>query len=669
MTENEAPPSSPGSRPHLVWGGIGLLALANAAIVVSGAWWLTGAKVERVDTVYVERATRDAEARAASLAKAVFAAKTREAVILAAGKLQAEGLEYELAGAQAGHPRVLAASTATLVGEPPDGGLIQALKGQAPLGEIALPTADEPGSRYTAYYVEPVKTIETTVIPPKVTPKASVEALAVAPQNELAITPAPAPSPAASAELRTPLRVITRKTKKQVPIEPSTYVVKSGDTLYKISRERYGDASMFLAIWEANRAAIPNRSSLEAGAKLSLPAGGTREIEVEERVAVYPSEATDMAGRVEAPTPAPTTAPTSTAIAAPALAPLADTQPTVIAKTVMLPLALRLSVPVATRAAVARTDRSLALGLAGVAALVVGATWWLGGLLLDRRRRRDLVQQQTRLLNQLAERFKPQDALFDRAAVRSPWQVEHAAAILAGDEPGGACSDFKLFSDSRLGVFIGDATGSNATALIYRGVANLLWRTHAAEQAPPGRTLLEMNRHLTDYIAQGDHVTGFYAQFDLLSGAVVYAAAAHTGAFVLGRRGGLTMLAGRGMPLGMGQELFAERLEQGHVRLNEGESLLLFTDGMLKAENPDGEPFGLERLEKCLRERPGCNADEVIVTIRQAVQTFTGHPLLDDEAAIVCLRIVNPLVLYPKLEAVPIGSAEPGSQSVHPQVM
>jgi sigma-B regulation protein RsbU (phosphoserine phosphatase) len=99
---------------------------------------------------------------------------------------------------------------------------------------------------------------------------------------------------------------------------------------------------------------------------------------------------------------------------------------------------------------------------------------------------------------------------------------------------------------------------------------------------------------------------------------VVYAAAAHTGAFVLGRRGGLTMLAGKGMPLGVGQELFAERLEQGHVRLNEGESLLLFTDGLLKTEDLHGEPFGLERLEKCLRERPGCNADEVLATIQRA---------------------------------------------------
>lgn len=305
--------------------------------------------------------------------------------------------------------------------------------------------------------------------------------------------------------------------------------------------------------------------------------------------------------------------------------------------------------------------------------------WWLAALLLERRRRRDLARRQAELLGLVGERFRPHAQLFDRNAVRSPWQVEHAAAVLPGDDPGGSFTDFRLFAESRLGLFIGDATGRNATALIYRGVANLLWRTHAADQVAPGRTLLDVNRHLVDYISQGDHVTAFYAQVDLLSGAVSYAAAAHTGAYVLGRRGGLTMLSGRGMPLGVGQELFADRLEQGTVRLNEGESLLLFTDGLLKAENAEGEPFGVERLEKCLRERPGCNADEVVAEIRQAVTTFAGREAIGDEAAILCLRLVNPLVLYPKLEAVPIGSgvaassvvpaAAEGSQSLNPQQM
>jgi sigma-B regulation protein RsbU (phosphoserine phosphatase) len=221
----------------------------------------------------------------------------------------------------------------------------------------------------------------------------------------------------------------------------------------------------------------------------------------------------------------------------------------------------------------------------------------------------------------------------------------------------------QAFSDAKLGLFIGDATGWNASALVERGLANAFWRARASEQLSPAQTLLDVNHLLVDYIAQGDHVTAFYAQVDLLSGAVTYSSAAHTGAYVLGRRGGLTMLITRGMPLGVGRELFTDRLEEGHVRLQEGESLLLLTDGVLKAENANGEPFGVERLEKCLRDRPGCDADAVVATIRDALHQFVGGDVLLDESAIVCLRLVNPLVLYPVRVVEPVGAGEAAEHS------
>ena len=253
----------------------------------------------------------------------------------------------------------------------------------------------------------------------------------------------------------------------------------------------------------------------------------------------------------------------------------------------------------------------------------------------------------------VADRFRPRRPSLTAGEVHSPWTVEHASAVLPGREAGGCATDFQLVGRSVLDLFIADATGSGAMAPIYRGLTNVLWRTstdprtNARDGSSPRRleakrSLWDVNRHLQDYIAPGDHVTALYAVVDLLSGAVTYASADHAAAFVLGRRGGLTMLRSGGVPLGTADDRFAERVDDSRIRLADGQSLLLVTQGVLAARNEAGEPFGIERLSRCLRGRPGCNAEAVIETVQRAIESFTARAVLPDEGAIVCLRLASP---------------------------
>jgi sigma-B regulation protein RsbU (phosphoserine phosphatase) len=186
---------------------------------------------------------------------------------------------------------------------------------------------------------------------------------------------------------------------------------------------------------------------------------------------------------------------------------------------------------------------------------------------------------------------------------------------------------------------VGDATGSAANAMLSRGLAVATWRAKASAALTPAETFLALNRLVADQVPQGDHVTAFYAQVDLLSGAVTHTAASHSGAYIVGADGTLTMIGGKGMPLGLGQELFAARLESGVGRLKDGDTLWLFTDGLIKAENAQGEPFGLERLEACLREGARLGPDRLITLVSEAVRSFAGQRPLADDAAMSALRL------------------------------
>ncbi len=246
--------------------------------------------------------------------------------------------------------------------------------------------------------------------------------------------------------------------------------------------------------------------------------------------------------------------------------------------------------------------------------------------------------------------LRPRARHLDAATLHSPWSVEHAAAVWPGRVKGGCGTDFLVFGGTGLGLFVADAAGWNATASAFRAMTGVLWRAYAVrgdgasspfpagDPDAPGRILAAIGRDLTGYVP-GGRVAALYAVVDLMSGAMTYASANHAGAYVLERRGGMTMLDTRGVPLGADHDAVTANLRRGQVRLAEGQSLLLVTGGVLAAENQLGEPFGLARLERCLQTRPGCDPWAVISTVHQALTAYTGSPELMVEAAAVCVRL------------------------------
>jgi hypothetical protein len=519
------------------------------------------------------RFASDVAAQAAQLATGVVPYAANGPMIpVQAARLAPRGAAYELAGEVGGRWRVLAASDPKRVGQAPSSDLLAGTGGR--YHDTAGTTL-----RYTAFH-------RVTMLPP-------------APTGRAATGPGGAP-PAPAA-----------KPKAQPSAAPAlTHRVKYGETLFKISREHFGNDHHFDEIYQLNRAAIgSDRANLPVGALLKLPSGAH----------AAASPASPAPAKAAAPTPAPS-------------APPAPERPRQLA----LALTMTTQAPAASAPASAPMP---ALPLAGGAAGATGLLWLLGGVLLAGKRCRRLEQQRTRFLGGLDGRMNARGAAFDPTALRSPWRIEQASTVLGAIEPGGSYADVQALSDTKLGLFVGDATGSPANAVLSRGLAVAAWRAKASVVATPSETFLALNRLLADFMPQGDHVTAFYAQVDLLSGAIAFAAAAHPGAYVIGADGKLTMLGGRGIPLGIGQELFASRLEGGIGRLKEGEALWIYTDGLVKAENPQGEPFGLERLEKSLRAGSGWEPARLVAHVEEAVRSFVGKRGLQDDAAMFCLRL------------------------------
>jgi len=169
-------------------------------------------------------------------------------------------------------------------------------------------------------------------------------------------------------------------------------------------------------------------------------------------------------------------------------------------------------------------------------------------------------------------------------------------------EVGGDFYDFHLLPDGRLGVVVGDATGKGVPAALVMsttlGMLQLAARTLGSSTSP-GEVLSQVNETLLERIPRNMFVTCFYAVLEPEGATLRYANAGHDPPYV--RRGDdhAEELRARGMPLGLLAEMEYE--EQG-VSLGEGESVLLYSDGLVEAHDTNGQMFGFPRLRALVAE-------------------------------------------------------------------
>jgi serine phosphatase RsbU (regulator of sigma subunit) len=167
-------------------------------------------------------------------------------------------------------------------------------------------------------------------------------------------------------------------------------------------------------------------------------------------------------------------------------------------------------------------------------------------------------------------------------------------------EVGGDFYDFHLLSEGRLGVVVGDATGKGVpAALVMSTTCGMLQAVSRALASSPGEVLDQVNETLLARIPSNMFVTCFYAILDPESGSLAYANAGHDLPYLRRRGGDCEELRARGMPLGLMPGMSYEEKE---IVLQEGDSALLYTDGLVEAHDPQREMFGFPRLQALMSE-------------------------------------------------------------------
>jgi sigma-B regulation protein RsbU (phosphoserine phosphatase) len=228
-----------------------------------------------------------------------------------------------------------------------------------------------------------------------------------------------------------------------------------------------------------------------------------------------------------------------------------------------------------------------------------------------------------------------QERLYPREAPQVPG-FDIAGAVHPADSLCGDYYDFFPMPGDCLGITIADVMGHGVGPSILMAQARAYLRLLALASADVGDILSRLNGILTVEGSQREFVTQILLRLDPDAGTLVYANAGHPSGFLLDCNGDVREeLRSGGIPLG----LFSDRPYSSSraIRLEPGELLVLFTDGILECGGRARGEFGTGRVLETVKHHRRDAASQILEALYEAASGFrSDEPQLDDITAVVC---------------------------------
>ena len=200
---------------------------------------------------------------------------------------------------------------------------------------------------------------------------------------------------------------------------------------------------------------------------------------------------------------------------------------------------------------------------------------------------KERLEHELTLARRIQESLLPKDLSFFKAFDLGA-RMEPARSI------GGDLYDFIPLDADRVGIAIGDVSGKGIPAAMFMALFCSLLRAQAAHSQSPAAVLQGVNQHPRVLDQARMFVTALYGILDRRDRTFTYARAGHEVPILFDRDGGLVSLGwGQGQLLGVFDDL---QVDEQTIRLEEGSTLVLYTDGVLHALDREGERFGLDRF-------------------------------------------------------------------------
>ena len=214
-------------------------------------------------------------------------------------------------------------------------------------------------------------------------------------------------------------------------------------------------------------------------------------------------------------------------------------------------------------------------------------------------------------------------------------ELKFAVRYLAMEKIGGDFYDVHLLKDNKIGIMIADVSGHGIPAALVTTMAKMSFGNAGAKYDSPKKIFQEMNQSILDHVKTQDYMTCFMLAIDE-DYDLVYSNASHQKALILRRTGAIEELDTNGLFIGAIEEA-RDSYDEKKTKLEYGDRIIMYTDGIPEAINEERQEYSNRRLEDVIKRSRALSVEGFADAIMNDVRQFIGNEQLVDD--ITCLVI------------------------------
>ena len=208
-------------------------------------------------------------------------------------------------------------------------------------------------------------------------------------------------------------------------------------------------------------------------------------------------------------------------------------------------------------------------------------------------------------------------------------------------EIGGDYFDFLPVDDRHMGVVIADASGKSIPAALVMSTTRAILRFVAPGSDSAAETLTRVNAILSVDIPKGMFVSAYYLILDPLGDSMLCASAGHTPLLLARSDGSVELLNPGGIALGFDPgPIFQRSIREQRVKLETGDRVLLYTDGVVECVNPANEEYSDRRLREFLRRNRELSSHDFVGALLADLDRHRGPADMRDDTTIVTFKVL-----------------------------
>ena len=210
------------------------------------------------------------------------------------------------------------------------------------------------------------------------------------------------------------------------------------------------------------------------------------------------------------------------------------------------------------------------------------------------------------------------------------------ATMEPAKEVGGDFYDFFMVDDTHLAIVMADVSGKGVPAALFMVIGKTLIKDHTTPGRDLGKVFTEVNQLLCESNSEELFITAFEGVLDLVTGEFVYVNAGHEMPFICKAGGDFEPYKIRAGFVLAGMEDMKYRA--GSTRLEPGDKIFQYTDGVTEATNLKNELYGMDRLGEILNKVKLGTPHEILPAIKKDIDEFVGDADQFDDITMLCLE-------------------------------